>query len=139
MPTPLHDSVRIYDSGFRGQCPPEYIEQIDAMSWIRFEYPQYSSLCFHPINEGEISVQYRQKLIKCGLTAGIADMVILIPAGGYPYAVIEIKRQDRTRSRLSEAQRLHLNAAAELGAFAAVAYGADQFKKCCLEYFTAAL
>lgn len=133
-PKGLHKSVRIYDSGHRGSCPVEEIEQINSVTWFRWHYPDLVPLSFHPVNESKVQPHYRGKLAKLGLQPGIADWVILWPSGGYPYAVIELKRQDRTKSRLSTDQVAHLNAAAAVGAFAAVAYGCDQFKKAVADY-----
>lgn len=133
-PKGLHDAVRIYDSGYRGDCPKEEIEQINSVTWFRWNHPELVSLCFHPVNESKVAPQYRAKLSKMGLQPGIPDWVMLVPAGGYPYAVIELKRTDRAKSRLYEDQWKCLNLAAECGAFAAVAYGAEQFKLAVAEY-----
>ena len=122
----LHESVKIYDSGYRGDCPYEYVEQINAVSWFRHNYPQYRKLFFHVANESECRPQYRAKLSKMGITSGVSDLILLVPVGGYPYAVFEMKRTGK--GQLSPDQKLFLNAAAEMGAFAAVACGAEQFK-----------
>jgi len=135
----LSESVRVYDSGFRGSCPPEEIEQINSVSWFRHNYPQYQYLFFHPVNEGKIPVHYRAKLKKCGMLSGMSDCVLLVRTDLHPYALIELKRQDRTKSRISDDQKLVLNAAAEMGAFAAVACGFDEFKKSVDDYFSATI
>jgi len=130
----LHESVKVYDSGYRGECDPEEIEQINCVSWFRHHYPQYQYLFFHPVNEGKIPVHYRTKLKKCGMLSGMSDCVLLVRTDLHPYALIELKRLDRTRSRISKDQKLVLNAAAEMGAFAAVACGAEQFKLAVADY-----
>ncbi len=133
-PKNLSEKVVIFDSGYRGQCPLEEIEQINSVSWFRYNYPEYYYLFFHPVNEAKIPAQYRAKLKKCGLLAGMSDCVLLVPSGGHPYALIELKREDRTKSRLSDDQKKVLNAATDVGAFTAVAYGAKEFKKAVAMY-----
>jgi len=133
-PKGLSPGVKIYDSGLRGDCPVEHIEQINAVSWFRYHYPQYRYLFFHPVNEGNIPVHYRAKLNKCGMLPGMSDCVLLVSTDLHGYALIELKRQNRTKSKISEDQKRVLNAAFEAGAFAAVAYGAEQFKLAIADY-----
>jgi len=133
-PKGLNPDVKIYDSGHRGNCPVEDIDQINAVSWFRYHYPQYHYLFFHPVNESRIPVQYRVKLNKCGMLPGMSDCVLLVSTDLHGYALIELKRQDRTKSKISEVQKRVLNAADKNGAFAAVAYGADQFKLAIADY-----
>ncbi len=133
----LHDSVKVYDSGYRGDCVTEEIDQINSVSWFRYTYPEYHYLFFHPVNEGKIPVQYRAKLKKCGMLPGMSDCVLLVSSMEYPYALIELKRKDRTKSKISSDQRAVLNAAADGGAFAAIACGAEEFKKAVADYLQA--
>lgn len=134
-PKGLNKNVFIFDSGYRGECPREDIEQINSVSWFRNKYPELIHLCFHPVNESKVSAHYRGKLSKMGLQSGIADWVILSPSNGYHYACIELKRANRRKSTVSKTQKLHLNAVAECGGFAAVAYGFNEFKKAVEFYF----
>lgn len=128
----LHDYVRVYDSGYRGDCPVEYIEQINAVTWFREHYPQHGMLFFHVANESSSKPQYRAKLNKMGVTAGIADLVLLVPSGPYYYAVFEMKRTGK--GYLSNDQKKHLNAVAEAGGFACMCRGANEFKKAVDDY-----
>ena len=128
----LHESVKIYDAGYRGDCPHEYVEQMNAVSWFRHNYPQYRKLFFHVANESECRPQYRAKLNKMGITSGVSDLILLVPSGGYPYAVFEMKRTGK--GQLSPDQKLFLNDAVDQGAFACVCRGAEQFKKAVADY-----
>lgn len=128
----LHPDVKLYDSGYRGDCPHEYIEQINAVTWFRHHYPQYDRLFFHVANESDCNPQYRAKLNKMAVTPGIADLVLLAPSGRYHYAVFEMKRAGK--GYLSDDQKKHLNAAAEVGAFACMCRGANEFKKAVADY-----
>ena len=110
--------VRIYDSGYRGDCPPESLEQVTIMRYLRKLYPTAT----HIRNEGRRSHQQTVKHRAEGMTPGAAD--IIIP--GAPTFVCELKRKDKTKSKLSSEQKQYLERCAEDGAFACVAYGHEQ-------------
>lgn len=117
---------KVYDSGFRGQCPSETVEQVTFVARIRSKYPHtYGALLFHVRNEGKKTVQQVQREKLEGMTTGTAD--IIIP--GSPTFVCEMKRRDRTKSRVSPDQVTYLEAAVWAGAFACVAYGCDEAEK----------
>ena len=120
--------IEIYDSGYRGPCRHEDAEHIDCVAWVRYHYPEHAKLILHPVNESKVPAQYRGKLSKMGLLPGVSDLILLYPATGHPYAMFELKRRDRTKSRLSTTQRGTLMAGDNVGAFASVCYGFDQFK-----------
>ena len=126
----LPDGVRIFgDTTWRGKCPPEHVEQVTALSWLRREYPEtWGALALHPRNEqqlrgGQFRAIQRQKAE--GMTKGASD--IIIPAR--VAFVCELKRRDHTQSKWQEGQPEYLEAAARCGAFACVALGADGVKE----------
>jgi hypothetical protein len=125
---------KTYDSGYRGACRKEDAEQIDCVAWVRHHYQAMAKLLMHPPNESKVPVQYRAQLSKMGILPGASDLILLYPASGHPYALFELKRCDRTKSRLSAAQRGVLDAADAVGAFASVCYGFDQFKLAFIDY-----
>ena len=106
---------KIYDSGYRGQCPLEQIEQITAINYIRAIFPNV----IHPRNEGQRSYNKAAREKAEGLTPGASD--IIIPAR-VPF-VCELKRKDKTKSRLTKKQKEYLEICAALGCFSCVAYG----------------
>jgi hypothetical protein len=126
--------IRIYDSGYRGKCRYEDAEHIDCVAWVRFNYPELAKLLLHPPNEGKMKVQHRANLSKMGVLPGASDLILLVPHCNHPYAMFELKRRDRTKSRLSKAQRDVLTAADGVGAFANVCYGFEEFKRAFIEY-----
>jgi hypothetical protein len=126
--------IRIYDSGYRGKCRYEDAEHIDCVAWVRHHHLDMAKLLLHPANESMIPVQYRSKLSKLGLLTGASDLILLVPLCNHPYALFELKRRDRTKSRLSKAQRDVLTAADGVGAFASVCYGFEEFKRAFIEY-----
>lgn len=109
-------------------CPLEKIDQMNSVSWLRHEYPDY--VFWHTVNEGskhKASAVIDQQM---GLLKGVSDFVILIGFGGkYPFAAIELKRQGKAQaSPVSKEQREFLAAVRRRGGFSAVAYGFEQFK-----------
>lgn len=79
---------------------------------------------FHCPNEGQAKPQYRAKLKRLGLSAGVPDLVIVTPppCGGYVAAALEIKREGGC---LSDAQRGWLGAMAGAGWAVACEYGPE--------------
>jgi hypothetical protein len=114
------------DPEWRGNCPPEHVEQASFFARLRREYPDtFGALAFHPRNEGlkrhgQLARHAVAKHEIEGMTRGAAD--IIIPAR--VAFVCELKRQDRTKSKWEDGQLAYLEAAAKCGAFACVAFGA---------------
>lgn len=109
-------------------CSLEKIDQMNSVSWLRHEYPDY--LFWHTVNEGS---KHKASAVidhQMGLLKGVSDILILIGFGGkYPFAAIELKRQGKAQaSPVSKEQREFLAAVRCRGGFAAVAYGFEQFK-----------
>lgn len=109
-------------------CPLEKIDQMNSVSWLRYEYPDY--LFWHTVNEGSKHKASAVADHQMGLLKGVSDILVLIGLGGkYPFAAIEIKRQGKSQaSPVSKEQREFLSAVRSRGGFAAVAYGFEQFK-----------
>lgn len=117
--------IRIYDSGHRGECRSEMAEQIDCISWLQYNHPDRWPLIFHVPNEIKASPQYMQRRQKEGVRPGVADIIDL---GRVP-GLFELKRLDRTKSRLSNEQKAFLKSGADAGHFVAVCYGFFEFCK----------
>jgi len=116
------------DKTYRGDCPPEAIEQISFFNWVRREYPDYGSIAIHPRNEqqlrnGQFTSLRRHKAE--GMTPGAAD--IIIPAERT--FVCELKRQDHTKSKWQPGQIGYLTACYKAGAFVCVALGYSAAKQ----------
>jgi hypothetical protein len=109
-------------------CPLEKIDQMNSVSWLRYEYPDY--LFWHTVNEGSKHKASAVADHQMGLLKGVSDILVLIGLGGkYPFAAIELKRQGKSQaSPVSKEQREFLAAVRNRGGFAAVAYGFEQFK-----------
>lgn len=118
-------NIPVYgDMTWRGECPPEQIEQASFFSKLRRECPDtYGIIAVHPRNEGLVVKGQFQSVTKHrieGMAKGAAD--IIIP--GARSFVIELKRRDHTKSKWQDGQREYLAAAAMAGAFTGVALGA---------------
>lgn len=109
-------------------CPLEKIDQMNSVSWLRYEHPDY--LFWHTVNEGSKHKASAVADHQMGLLKGVSDILVLIGLGGkYPFAAIELKRQGKSQaSPVSKEQREFLAAVRSRGGFAAVAYGFEQFK-----------
>ena len=113
------------DTGFRGKCPTEALEQITFFRRVRDAYPDsYGLTALHPRNEGQktggqFGALSRHKAE--GMTVGASD--IIIP--GRVTFVCELKRRDRTMCAWQDGQYEFLLAAHNAGAFACVAFGCD--------------
>lgn len=115
--------IRIYDSGYRGECKSEIAEQIDCMGWLEKNHPDRWPLIWHTPNEVKAKPQYMAIRRKMGVKPGIPDIVDF----GVVRGLFELKRRDKTKSKVSSDQLAVLNAADATGAFAAIVYGYEQF------------
>lgn len=128
--------IHIYDSHYRGGCPVEDADQMNCTSWIEYQYPQYSRLYWHTVNESNMPVQGRVKAAKKGLKPGVSDIMFMVKRGKYSGLVVELKRKDRTKSKISDDQDEFLFEMSEQGFYCAVCYGFEQFQKCVKEYLS---
>lgn len=110
--------MKIFDSGYRGECPRESAEQVTAVAYMRKHCPTV----VHIRNEGARSFNQAARQQAEGMTKGASDIVI----PGSPAFVCELKRKDKTKSRLSKEQKSYLEQCEATGAFACVAYGHEQ-------------
>lgn len=116
--------IMVYDTSHRGPCRSERCEQIDAMGWLEKNHPDRWPLIFHVPNETRGSAQHMQMRAKEGVRPGVADIIDF----GLVRGAFELKRLDRTKSRVSADQRAFLQATADSGGFAAICYGFEAFK-----------
>lgn len=126
MPAIINLPIPIYgDMKWRGKCPKEDMEQISFMNRLRKEHPNtYGRLAVHIKNEGRVTKGQFSAMTRhhaMGLVAGAPDIVI----PGRQTLLIEMKRQDRTKSDIAQEQIDYLTTAHGLGAFACVALGAE--------------
>ena len=119
------------DMSFRGDCPKEDIDQINFVSWLKHNYPTHRALFIHPKNEGKRKhnqVNYESRT--GGIPTGASDCII----PGCPAFVVELKRQDHTKSQWQKGQQQYLINAKEAGAFIGVAFGFEGLKEAFLQW-----
>lgn len=116
--------IRIYDSGYRGDCRIETAEQIDCASWLQFNHAGRWSLIWHTPNEQKATASYMQKRQKMGVKSGVSDIIDF----GAVRGAFELKRCDKSKCKVSKEQREFLEAVDASGGFAAICYGFEQFK-----------
>ena len=111
----------------------EWLHQKEAYLWAAYHFPEL--MIFHPINEGDVKVQYRDKLLSCGLVPGVSDLVVLKVSGVHPFACFELKRATKTlASPVSAEQKKWLRRCRADGGYSAVCYGAKAFKQALCHY-----
>lgn len=114
----LPPNIPIYgDTSYRGNCPTETAEQVTLFGAIR--KTPLGRVALHIKNEGKRKHGQVSWDKANGLVKGASD--IMIP--GAPAFVCELKRKDKTKSRISDEQIAYLEAAQEYGAFACIALG----------------
>lgn len=127
-------TVLIYDSGAKGDCNLEDTDQIAFTCWFDYNFPHYSTLYFHVVNENMMPVQGRAKARKKGLKKGVSDIIILLARGRYSGLIIELKRKVKSKSKVSIEQENFLYEVNEQGFYCAVCYGLDEAKRCVQDY-----
>jgi hypothetical protein len=63
--------------------------------WLAIQYPAVHKVTFHVANEGKRSWAHGKDMKKAGLKAGVSDIIMLYPSGGYHGACIEVKTKSK--------------------------------------------
>ena len=138
--------IKIYgDVKFRGDCPLEDSCLASFFAWVRYQYPQYANLIFHPETEmpvnGGSSFAYHAKSKAKGRVDNLPDVICLPISTGAPAFCCELKRRDISKSLQSKSRKEHFNKQLlilrshfEHGAVVSVALGFDNLKKSFEEY-----
>lgn len=82
----------------------EHELQVKCVNWYRFTYPIKASLLFAIPNGGWRNITTAQKLKAEGVIAGVPDLFLAIPHGGFHGLWLEMK--NGKAGRLSELQKL---------------------------------
>lgn len=131
----LKSGIWVFDSGYRGDCPKEETDQISYGLWMQHRFPDV--LWFHVPNETgtRSGPQFVEKRRRMGVRSGVSDNVILTHGINHKCALIELKRRDKTKSKVSKSQTDVLEEAIVECHFGAIAYGLEEIKKATLFYF----
>ncbi|WP_065842890.1 VRR-NUC domain-containing protein [Campylobacter fetus] len=82
----------------QGLIPKEKEEQMVVVDWLRIKRIRH----FHVANERIASVAYKKELKALGVSAGVPDLVILLPT---KILFIEMKRAKKQLSKVSVEQK----------------------------------
>lgn len=131
----LKSGIWVFDSGYRGDCSKEETDQIGYGLWMQHRFPDV--LWFHVPNETgtRSGPQFVEKRRRMGVRSGVSDNVILTHGINHKCGLIELKRRDKTKSKVSKSQTDVLEEAIAEGHFGAIAYGLEEIKKATLFYF----
>ena len=116
--------------------PPEKQEQEALFQWrnaMQHRIPELAWLFAIP-NGLWLPDVYAKTALKQGLTAGIADVALLVPRGGYHGLLIELKRRDATPSRVTADQKRFLAFQSAQGYRAEWCKGWEAASKLIIEY-----
>ena len=91
--------------------------QTAIVDWFGLQYPEFIGMLFAVANGGRRDAREGARLKKQGVRAGVSDLILLVPRPQVLLLEVKVKG-----GKLSDAQKLWLTAAAELGHTTAVAY-----------------
>lgn len=74
----------------------EHQTQANCVAWFRWQYPKYEKLLFAVPNGGARTKKTAGKLKAEGIVKGVADLLLLVPAGEYHGLCIEMKKEEIT-------------------------------------------
>jgi len=122
--------------------------QESCVTWFRLQYPKLALLLFAVPNGGKRTRRtvvrngrvytYSPEAVqmkKEGVTAGVADLILLKPSNGYAALCIEMKTTDKG-SRQRESQKEWQQAAEAAGNRYVVCRTFDEFRKAVTDYLT---
>lgn len=115
--------------GKKQSVPLESDEQKMLFRWAEYAvctYPELG-LLYHVANGGSRNAREAHNLKLQGVKAGVPDICLPVPRGGYGALYIELKRVKR--GRVSEEQRIWIDALSRAGNRAVVCKGFEEARK----------
>ena len=90
---------------------PESKLQIQCVSWFKYQYPYLAPLFFAVPNGGSRDKREAAIMKAEGITAGVSDLILNIPAGKYTQLAIEMKDVKGTQSSAQKRYQRYAEAA----------------------------
>ncbi len=117
----------------QGQTSAEDVEQICLMRWAGFESGAHPELrlLFHIPNGGSRNRLEAANLKLQGVKAGVPDLCLPVPRGGYHGLYIELKAK---KNNPTETQKMWLSELDGQGYKTAVCWGWESAQKLIIEY-----
>ncbi len=109
----------------------EHKEQTLVVRWFRLQYAKYNGYLWAIPNGGLRHIRTAARLKDEGVMAGVADLFLMIPNGGWHGLFIEMKAKG---GRLTESQKDFIGRATLMGYQAQVCFGFDDAKKVIEDY-----
>lgn len=129
-----YDELVAQANATKEKAKPRHIEshiQRNCITWFRLQYPRLRLLLFAVPNGGGRNKKEAGILKAEGVTAGVADVILLKPSGGYASLCVEFKTEDgRQRATQKEWQ----TAAEGAGNKYVIVRNFDDFQKVVTEY-----
>lgn len=110
------------------KAKPKHIEshlQRNCIRWFRLQYPEYALLCFAVPNGGARNKREAGILKAEGVTAGVADVILLIPSGDFASLCMEFKTE---KGKQQDTQKEWQKAAESAGNKYAIIRSFDDFR-----------
>ena len=105
---------------------PEHDLQVLCVAYFRYRYPELRPVFYAVPNGGDRNEIVAARLKAEGVTPGISDLILQLPAGGYTQLCIEMKDK---RGRQTPEQELYQACATLAGALYVVCRSEEEFQR----------
>lgn len=112
----------------------EETEQIFAVAWFEAAYPMYQDILLHYPAGGKRHIRTAARLKRMGAKAGVSDLFLPLPRGGFHGLWMEYKPAPPAPGRLQPSQSRWLKRMADLGYRTACVRGPMAFASLVAEY-----
>lgn len=111
----------------------ESIIQQNCVKWFRLQFPQLAILLF-AVPNGGLRRKVEAAIMKAeGMTAGVSDLILLVPSKGYHGLCIEMKTE---KGRQTDSQKQWQKHVEKFGYKYVICRSFDEFRTETLEYLT---
>ena len=111
-------------------------EQQAFFNWLSVQHPEINQLAFHVPNGGRRDKITGAKLKKEGVKAGVPDIFIMLPRGGYHGLMIEFKASPPYDAAVHKNQREWIEKLSSNGYLALVCKGLSEAIGCVNDYLS---
>lgn len=105
--------------------------QKECVAWFRAEFPEIEPLFFAVPNGGARNVWTARIMKDEGVRAGVADLILQIPKGGYASLAIEMKTW---KGRQSESQKKYQRLVERMKSKYVICHSLTEFQKAVRDY-----
>lgn len=109
----------------------EHMLQCACVRWFGYQYPEYHGMLFAVPNGGRRDAVTGARLKAEGVVAGVADLILLLPRGGYNCLCLELKDG---KGRQSAEQKIWQGQVEKNGALYVIVRDFNSFVKIVINY-----